>query len=553
MPSLLSLRKLFLFSLVHSTAFGRVHLKVRQDVQGGVVGSIPLCVVTAEGTLFTATSGVLPTDGCPSATNAATQLPSFITIAASVSGSSETFSQTTFPDLATLTVAQTVTIGVAKVDASGATSTILAPIIVGPGGIGFVGLTGALPIDVRIDIDGNTPGAPITDTSGRNNPGEAPPVGSPPVDSPPGDSPPVGSPPGDSPPVGPPPGGDSNSDKNNGDDNEDSDDSDEHNSSTTSPTSTQECILTEIACTQTCTISSNADAPTPTTICGDVGLCRSQAVDGQCTSTTGTITSTSYTTASISEFICRAGSCPGTVCGISSPKSAQAVATNAPGDKIPSLANLSDGVSRRALSRITRIDKIIKRVLDPEDPTTIRQLDFTDPNSLYPNNPRPHVYPPKDQWYVNAAKLVQVEGPGNLISAIGNNRQEGDASSTKFDYADLRQHAITTGSGPSSGCTSVLAFSERGVWIAHFWEMEQMLDLDFEGKVLQFIRKGDPGKFEGLSDVIPSLFSGPSPGEEDGEIVEIPIFSGAIIFTPSYRRPEETRRQHERENQRGSI
>jgi hypothetical protein len=131
---------------------------------------------------------------------------------------------------------------------------------------------------------------------------------------------------------------------------------------------------------------------------------------------------------------------------------------------------------------------------------------------------------------------VESEGPGNLISAAGDDQQEGDASSTKFNYADLRQNAITTGSGPSWGCTSVLVYSERGVWIAHFWEQEQMQAADFNGQVLNFIRSGEPGKFEGLSDVVPSLFSGPSPGKEEGEIVEVPVFSGAIIFTPSYRR-----------------
>lgn len=59
---------------------------------------------------------------------------------------------------------------------------------------------------------------------------------------------------------------------------------------------------------------------------------------------------------------------------------------------------------------------------------------------------------------------------------------------------------------------------------------------DFNGQVLNFIRSGEPGRFEGLSDVVPELFSGPSPGEEEGEVVEVPVFSGAIIFTPSFRK-----------------
>ncbi|KUJ21371.1 uncharacterized protein LY89DRAFT_665800 [Mollisia scopiformis] len=58
---------------------------------------------------------------------------------------------------------------------------------------------------------------------------------------------------------------------------------------------------------------------------------------------------------------------------------------------------------------------------------------------------------------------------------------------------------------------------------------------DFNVQVLNFISTGEQGRFEGLSDVVPSLFSGPSPGEEEGEIVEVPVFSGAVIFTPSFR------------------
>jgi hypothetical protein len=192
--------------------------------------------------------------------------------------------------------------------------------------------------------------------------------------------------------------------------------------------------------------------------------------------------------------------------------------------------------SKRSHRRITRVDKIIKRVLDPnpKDPTSLRQLDFTDPNSFYQTTTDGRS--PKEQWYKNAQALVESQGPGNLIFAVGEDQQEGGASSTKFNYADLRQNAITTGSGPSWGCTSVLVYSERGVWIAHFWEQEQMQAADFNGQVLNFIRSGEPGRFEGLSDVVPSLFSGPSPGEEEGEIVEVPVFSGAIIFTPSFRR-----------------
>jgi hypothetical protein len=579
MVSSLRFREILLFSLVGSSVSDRIHLTARQESQGGgSLGAIPLCVASAEGTLFTETSGVLPTAGCPGAPGAAggtgvgvaggaqptptisvspapagvsstsvslapagvsstslspstaaisstgspqgsvaaAPLPSFITILAAASGSSETFSQTVFSDLATLTTTETVTTGIVQTDASGGTTTVQVPIVVGPGGIGFIGQTGALPTGVSIDGNGNTPGG-----SNNNNPGGSNNNNN--------------------------PGGNNN---NNGNDGDDSDDNPSTQSmqqeSTTSSSasasasasSTEACILTEVACTQTCTVSSISGGSAPTTLCGSPGLCRRQAGGSGCTSTTGTTTSTSFTTASASAsvFICKAGSCAGDSCGFSVPPNiAPAITTNAPGDQIPSLANLPNPAFKRSYGRITRVDKIITRVADPDpkDPTSIRKLDFTDPNSFYPDDI--DGLSGKGQWYKNAVTLVESEGPGNLISAVGADQQEGDASSTKFNYADLRQNAITTGSGPSWGCTSVLVYSERGVWIAHFWELEQMRAADFNVQVLNFIRSGEPGKFEGLSDVVPSLFSGPSPGEEDGEIVEVPVFSGAIIFTPSYR------------------
>ncbi|RDL30004.1 uncharacterized protein BP5553_10631 [Venustampulla echinocandica] len=547
MVSSLYFREILLFSLIGSSVSNKIHLTARQE--GGSLGAIPLCVVSAEGALFTETSGVLPTAGCPGVPGAATgaagitgagvtggvqpisvspslagvsstsvspspveissigssqgpvsaaPLPSFITIPSGASGSGETFSQTVFPDLATLTTTETVTTGIVQTDASGGTTTVQGPIVVGPGGIGFIGQTGALPTGVSIDDNGNPPGG-----SNNNNPG-----------------------------------GDNNNNNNDGDNNPSTQSAQQEStaSASASASSTEACIFTEVACTQTCTVSSISGSLAPTTSCGSPGLCRRQVGGGGCTSTTGTTTSTYLTTASASAFICKAGSCAGAVCGTSAPNIAPAITTNAPGDQIPSLANLPNPASKRSHRRITRVDKIIKRVVDvdAEDPTSIRQLDFTDPNSLYSD--KADGLSGKEQWYTNAQMLVGSQGPGNLIFAVGEDQQEGGASSTKFNYADLRQNAITTGSGPSWGCTSVLVYSERGVWIAHFWEQEQMQAADFNGQVLNFIRSGEPGRFEGLSDVVPSLFSGPSPGEEEGEIVEVPVFSGAIIFTPSFRR-----------------
>jgi hypothetical protein len=80
---------------------------------------------------------------------------------------------------------------------------------------------------------------------------------------------------------------------------------------------------------------------------------------------------------------------------------------------------LPNPASKRSHRRITRVGKIIKRVVDadPNDPTSIRQLDFTDPNSLYPDITDGQSG--KEQWYTNAQMLVESQGPGNLIFAVG--------------------------------------------------------------------------------------------------------------------------------------
>ena len=65
---LLAFREILLFSLVENSVSDRVHLTARQESQGGgSLGAIPLCVASAEGTLFTETSGILPTAGCSGA------------------------------------------------------------------------------------------------------------------------------------------------------------------------------------------------------------------------------------------------------------------------------------------------------------------------------------------------------------------------------------------------------------------------------------------------------------------------------------------------------
>jgi hypothetical protein len=117
-------------------------------------------------------------------------------------------------------------------------------------------------------------------------------------------------------------------------------------------------------------------------------------------------------------LICKVGSCTGAVGGTSAPNIAPAITTNAPVDQILSIANLPNPASKRNHRRIIRVDQIIKWVADadPEDPISIRQLDFTDPNSLYPATEDKSS---KEQWYISARRFVEIERPGNTVFAVG--------------------------------------------------------------------------------------------------------------------------------------
>ncbi|KUJ11260.1 uncharacterized protein LY89DRAFT_786877 [Mollisia scopiformis] len=231
-------------------------------------------------------------------------------------------------------------------------------------------------------------------------------------------------------------------------------------------------------------------------------------------------TTTSFLPASSEAFICKAGSCAYNVVASSIRGIPPAITTNDPKDKVPSITNYPYHPGKRS-SRVTRVGTV-KRV-DEEDPTIIRQRDFTDPNTFLTGT--------KAQWFQHAVGLVESSGPQRIETPTG-----GIPSSTWFDYSDLRNHAITTGTGPSWGCTSVLVFSERGVWMAHFWEQEQIQNsTTFDSDVLNFLRIGSgDGIHQGLVDVVDWLFNGSIP-EDIGESLEEPLFSAAVIFTPSYR------------------
>ncbi|KAH6991525.1 hypothetical protein BKA56DRAFT_230495 [Ilyonectria sp. MPI-CAGE-AT-0026] len=85
---------------------------------------------------------------------------------------------------------------------------------------------------------------------------------------------------------------------------------------------------------------------------------------------------------------------------------------------------------------------------------------------------------------------------------------------------------FTTGGGPSWGCTTIIVFSNRGVWTAHLWEAANIFK-DFQGS-LDFLRNGNPDTdYPSLAQARAEFF-GPDP-----ENNEAAYFVNAFIFTPN--------------------
>jgi hypothetical protein len=126
-------------------------------------------------------------------------------------------------------------------------------------------------------------------------------------------------------------------------------------------------------------------------------------------------------------------------------------------------------------------------------------------------------------WFKNALDLVQDFGPGNIeIQSFVNGG--GVPSSKMYDITNLA-HPFITGAGPSWGCTSVVVYSDRGIWLAHFWEEEQIQDN--MNSVIDFLHNGREGN--------PSLTAAKDMffRTDDASGVDKAGFVFANIFTPS--------------------
>jgi len=263
-----------------------------------------------------------------------------------------------------------------------------------------------------------------------------------------------------------------------------------------------------VSCTRVCTVTSTVSAGRATTVCPQNQECRRQVPGRQCTQTTGTVTTTSYTTVNPKPTLCAPDTC------------AKFGFCSARPGKRRSARDYEPVFSPRSPSRL-------QRRAGPTDPQSVKTVDLADPERFIGG---------ATQWWKNAQTLVIRDGSQNYYT--------GDSSSVYYNYAEAIT-PIFTGSGPSWGCSSLIVISDRGVWIGHFWEVNKMRDLppgEFQRHVLQFIRKGGVNGFQGIEGFVgDSLFKGPKPGPANAPRVNEPLFLRAYIFTPQHRDPSTLR------------
>ncbi|KAI1857160.1 hypothetical protein JX265_011361 [Neoarthrinium moseri] len=278
-------------------------------------------------------------------------------------------------------------------------------------------------------------------------------------------------------------------------------------SSAESSTSTSDGCTQTVSCTQKCVISTSA-AATPTTSCEtdrqkiecttlDVAECRPI--------TTSTATTTTQST--VAGGMCDAGSC-----GCWTPPSNILQPTNSPGERLPSITDFpsTDDIQARKS----------RRAPAPPDSNSILRNEFEDPG--------PHGSINRQIWYGNALQLIRDYGAGNLIDT----RVGALMSSKMWSVKDLA-HPFITGGGPSWGCTTVLVFSDRGIWLGHFWEGNHINiqdDAAFDSVALDFIRNGRRGQ-PSLSEARSQYFG------NDPDNGAAARFVHALIFTPNAVNP----------------
>jgi hypothetical protein len=130
----------------------------------------------------------------------------------------------------------------------------------------------------------------------------------------------------------------------------------------------------------------------------------------------------------------------------------------------------------------------------------------------------------RNNWYAEAHHLVSSFSAGNAADANGN----GIASSRVFDMRNLN-HPFITGAGPSWGCTTVLVVSDRGIYLAHFWEVNQ-IQHGMPG-VLDFLHNGNPAMGHDSLTATNAQFFDRSPATPKENRASFVL---AFIFTPNY-------------------
>ncbi|KAI0835938.1 hypothetical protein F5Y06DRAFT_299038 [Hypoxylon sp. FL0890] len=210
---------------------------------------------------------------------------------------------------------------------------------------------------------------------------------------------------------------------------------------------------------------------------GDVGNSNDPSTTADPTKTAIATSKATTSTTTAESGMCGFGSC-----GCYTPPADKQAPSNTPGEKLPSITDFPSPDQHN-----------LKRAPAPEDSNPILSNDFEDPG--------PADSLQRQSWYRNARLL------------------------------DLA-HPFITGGGPSWGCTTALVFSDRGIWIAHFWEADHIARdaATYESSVMGFIRNGGHN-FPSLADARKQYF-GNDPS--DGTPAR---FVHALIFTPNSVNP----------------
>jgi hypothetical protein len=148
----------------------------------------------------------------------------------------------------------------------------------------------------------------------------------------------------------------------------------------------------------------------------------------------------------------------------------------------------------------------------------ILQPDFTNLEGL--------TLPETRAWFERAAVEVEPNSAGNLELIA---TQQGIASSKMIPMKSMTTPFLA-GAGPSWGCTSVMVFSDLGIWMAHFWEGEQMREPGLVA-AMNLMRLGVGTQFPSLVDANNLYFR-----QDNGISAESrAAFVSAVIFTVDYR------------------